>query len=187
MSFTERFGVKIIDPNSYHFEPGDHVSVLNTKFPENKCVFIQKMLKKLGLSDHHAYFFHHGIFCEYIDNIPYFISQTNTGIVKESVKTFSSGRLKKWHLIQHDFKKFSREQVVTECEAYLNKEKDFGEYNLFTNNCEHFAYKVINGKGKSFQIRIVASVVAFSIALITSAIGKAVKSPKTKGKGNDKT
>ena len=94
--------------------------------------------------------------------------------------------MKKWHLILHDFKKFSREQVLTECEAYLKKEKDFGEYNLLTNNCEHFAYKVINGKEKSFQVRVAASVVAVTIALITSAIGKAVKTPKTQKKGNDK-
>lgn len=163
----EKLGVKKIDPNTYHFKAGDHVSVLNTKIPEGILPILQKIVKGLGVDSLPAIFFHHGIFCEYKDNIPFFISQTNKGIVKENAQTFSSGRMSKWRLItKHDYKKFSRERVVKEAEAYLRHDKDFGKYSFLTNNCEHFVYKIIEGEKKCSQIRIVGGGTISLLALL---------------------
>lgn len=182
MSLMEKLGVKNIDPKTYCFKPGDHVSVLNTKIPENKWPQIQKFLKLFGLDEHHAFFFHHGIFCENKENKSFFISQTNKGIEKQDAQTFSSGRMNKWHLIKHDYKKYSREHVVKEAESYLSGEKDFGEYSLFKNNCEHFVYKLIEGEEKCNQLRIAGGAVA---AFALSAISMLVIGWKSKNSPNN--
>ena len=80
----------------------------------------------------------------------------------------------------------SREEIVETAEYYLKNKKEWGGYNLASNNCEHFAAYCATGEKRSGQV--VKAVAAGIIGV--AGIGLAAKtldswSNKDKYKGTD--
>ncbi len=154
---------RISSPYEYKFELGDHVSVFYT--PTRELPF---------------WFWHHGIFTGYENGVAYFINLSRNGIMKNTIEDFGGGN-EKWRIIEHDYKTFSREDVVKRAVFMLeNASQKDRTYNIVNNNCEHFVNFIIEGKKHSEQVTHtvsatavgLATVGAFSISLINHIRGK---------------
>ncbi len=138
-----------IDPQTHVFAKGDHVAVYYT--PSQETPF---------------WFWHHGICVGYEDNIPYFISLSRKGLRKETLEEFSENH-ERMRLYSHDFKKFSRDEVVMR--AYgclLNAQNPDYKYDLLSNNCEHFVNYIIEDNKKSSQVRHTLGATAVGLATL---------------------
>ena len=139
-----------IDPATYQFQIGDHVCVLYT--PTYELPF---------------WFYHHGIFAGYKDKEPYFINLSRRGLSKDDIKVFGEGN-KRWRIIEHDYKKFTREEVLIRAEDYLlNGGDEIRKYDILSNNCEHFVNLVIEGKKESSQVRHTLKATAVGLATVS--------------------
>lgn len=72
-------------------------------------------------------------------------------------------------------KKFSPNETVRRARSQIGRRK--GEYNLATNNCEHFARECKSGKSESKQVQKVVAGVAVAASVIVAttvaiALGK---------------
>ena len=94
-------------------------------------------------------------------------------IREKSISAFANGR--ECGVDDSVEQKFSPTETVRRARSQLGKKK--GEYNLATNNCEHFARECKSGKSESKQVqKVVAGVaVAASVVVATTvaiALGK---------------
>ena len=94
-------------------------------------------------------------------------------IREKSLSAFAKGR--ECGVDESVEQKFSPTETVRRARSQLGKKK--GEYNLATNNCEHFARECKSGKSESKQVqKVVAGVaVAASVAVaatVAIALGK---------------
>ena len=144
-----------IDLKTYRFQAGDHIKVYYRANFENPLPF-----------------YHHGIFIGYNENNePQIINQSRKGVCIDDLEHFTSGNNRLW-IVEHDYKKFSREQVVQRAlDIYNDKENIDKKYDLIFNNCEHFANFIIEGKKESVQVKnTVKTLLAGTVFVASSAL-----------------
>ena len=97
-------------------------------------------------------------------------------IREKSLEAFANGR--ECGVDDSVEEKFSPNETVARARSQIGKRK--GEYNLATNNCEHFARECKSGKPESKQVqKVVAGAViaagALAVTATASALGKKKK------------
>lgn len=94
---------------------------------------------------------HYGIVVDNGEVVHFNLSDGHTHIIKTSLRKFVGlGSNLKRCLISEEYRKFSRRQVADRALSQVGS--DFGGYDLFKNNCEHFANWCISGDRFSTQI-----------------------------------
>ncbi|MBQ3688382.1 MAG: lecithin retinol acyltransferase family protein [Bacteroidales bacterium] len=74
----------------------------------------------------------------------------NTRIIKTSYEEFANGSTTYREPLRDNMKPNSSEEIARIAESYIGE--NFGKYNLFRNNCEHFANYCRYNKKVSYQI-----------------------------------
>lgn len=85
-------------------------------------------------------------------------------IREKSLSVFANGR--ECGVDDSVEQKFSPKETVRRAQSQLGKKK--GEYNLATNNCEHFARECKSGKSESKQVQKVVAGVAVAASVIVA-------------------
>lgn len=99
--------------------------------------------------------------------------ETDACIREKSFSAFAKGR--ECGVDDSVEQKFSPTETVRRARSQLGKKK--GEYNLATNNCEHFARECKSGKSESKQVQKVVTGVAVAASVVVAttvaiALGK---------------